>query len=486
MKHWAGVVALVASACGAGGAPLPAAPPRKSLVELQAWLRPPTLQSEAHVELSWNTQRVQLENGVGVTVVARPNTALTAVQLWVPSAGDRSEGAVAVMGDLLRAGTQATADSVLINPKLGNVPVAVWTGPTGSAFSWQVLARASRPAVELLAAFVLRPAFQEQEVPIRLKQVLAAIQRHSLSTDQVTLAASGAIPGFEAPRSKEDAQGALGMNRGMLREVHRCRMYPTGAELVIVGPVVAEHVVAWARAAFGSWQPKPSGADPGCDRWRHPFADSKAGQLERPLIQVIEAGYIEPKLALVVPGPAPESEEYLPFTLLMNVIQNREAGSVQKLRHMGATYGIRGSVNDRFRDGSLLELAGQIEAANVQKVLRSVVEDIRGLSNSLTEQELDLAKRYRRTEFVDAFASNAAVAEATLWQLSHGQPATRVQSWPDELMAVDLGKCQQVAARWLSSAQPSIAVAGRSVRIDAHLGLDARLVNLHWTTAAPD
>lgn len=470
------------AACAPARHPLPPAPPKRSASELSAWEAPPPAAPDAAVALDWDVQQLTLDNGLSVNVIARPESEVTAIQLWVPSAADMSMGPVSVMGEALRAGTRRTPDTVLVNPRLGLVPIQVWTDAAGTTFHWQVLPQASKVALELLGAFVQRPVFEPVEVRIRLQEQLAHIQRSSGTLNHVASLARTALPGLAAPSPEEDARALLELDPERMRELHRCAVQPSGAHLVVVGPVTPVRVFEWARAELGEWRAAPSAEAAQCPAARPTLAADGSTRLERLELQIIYGGVSDPWVVMALPGPKPESEDSLPFALLAEIIEDRDAGSAQELRHTGATYGIHTQVNRHYPHLTLLELSGQIEPGTAQSAIRQLVHDIRSLSQTLTERELEEVKRRWRNSFINSFSRNDAVAEAALWTLRSGHPPQSLKTFPDELMRISLDRCREVAARWLDGAQPSIAVAGVPVKLVRGLGLGARVREAYWTT----
>jgi predicted Zn-dependent peptidase len=147
----------------------------------------------------------------------------------------------------------------------------------------------------------------------------------------------------------------------------------------------------------------------------------------------------------------------------------------------GATYGIHARVDDGNPGGVLLELEGQVAPDEAQAALRRLVEDIRALSATLDERELEEVKRGWRTAFVNSLANDAALARVALWQLRRGRPLHTLKAWPEELSQVSLVRCRHVATRWLNAAQPSIAVTGLPVQLVRGLGLAADVREYYWT-----
>jgi predicted Zn-dependent peptidase len=113
--------------------------------------------------------------------------------------------------------------------------------------------------------------------------------------------------------------------------------------------------------------------------------------------------------------------------------------------------------------------------------LRRLIEDIRGVSETLTQVELDQVKRSWRNGFVSSLASNEAVASSAIGQARRGRSPEAVKGWPSELTQITLERCRDVARRWLADAQPSVAVAGLPVKLVKGLGLGGRVRELYWT-----
>jgi len=419
----------------------------------------------------------QLERALWIT---RGDSKTTSLRLWVPSAGDRSEGRVAVMNDALRAGTRVDAKTVLVNPKLAYQSIAIDTQATGTLLSWQVLGRASEPALRLLGNFAYHPVFEPPATRERLQAAMTTIQAGSGNLNHLANIARSALPGLEKiPTPEQDARALLKLTPAALAKVHRCVMSPAGAEIVVAGSLGFDQVEPWARAAFGS-VPVPA-ADPSCSDLSIAPLDPTSVQADQIQLAIVYGGAFDPLVTMSLPGPAPTSPDYVAFALLTQVLEARDVGSAQELRHMGATYGIHFSLNESFPGVSLLEVQGQIEEANVQAAVRQVIEDIRGVAETLTPEQLDEVKRRWRNDYISRLSSNASIAGAALSQIRRGRGPEALATWPNELMQISIEQCRATAQKWLSGAQPSIAVAGLPGKLTRGLNLDARVRSLQWT-----
>lgn len=485
-RRLAAITCVLAAGC-AGRArelQLPAAPPVLGPEELAPWSKPPAPAADVARRLPLAVERIALDNGLHLTVVARPDTSSTVVALRVPSMRDAGSGVVAVMADALRAGTRPGGGEMLINPKLGG-PIQIRTSNSGTTFSWEVLPRASATAVKLLAAFVLRPAFNPPDVTVRLHQDLARIQRYSGSLDRMKDIVHSAFPGVARPAPEADAEGLLKVTPAALRTVHACTLRPEGAELVVVGPLAVEQVKAWAREAFGDWRAARPSADPVCaERLRPPAPPGvEPAPLSRAELQIVY-GNFDPWVIVSVPGPAPESEDYLPFLLLTDTLAARSTGASHALRDVGETYQIVGTAVDDYAQVSLFDLSGQVDPEASQEALRTLVADIRSIGDNLTPSELSVVARRWRNVMFDSFDSNATVVRWIFRHLRRGRPVGTLADVPQEIEHLDVTRCREVAHRWLSRAQPSIGLTGMPGRVVQGLGIDVHVTRYYWSDVA--
>jgi hypothetical protein len=256
-------------------------------------------------------------------------------------------------------------------------------------------------------------------------------------------------------------------------------MLPSGAELVVVSALPFERVEPWARSAFaGITTPN---RDPSCGVFDIASIDPASVKADRIELGIVWGGDFEPIVMMSLPGPGPRSPDLLPFALLSEVLQARDAGSAQELRHMGATYGIRFTLNDSYPGLTVLDVQGQIEEDNVQPAVRQVIEDMRGLADTLTPEQLDEVKRRWRNGYIGGLASNSSVARVALSSIRRGLPPESITSLPNEVMQVSIEQCRATARQWLSDAQPSIAVAGMPGKLVRGLNLSAHTRAMRWT-----
>jgi predicted Zn-dependent peptidase len=461
----------------ASGTTLPAAPPPQSAAQLERWRTPPALAAEPELRLEGEVQRFALGNGLHVTVVSRSESPSAVVRLWVPSAAEKHAGPLVFVAEALRAGTELEAGQMVVDPRLGESDIDIDTDRKGTEFEWQVLPRATERAVALLGRFVLHPTFEPEELQIRRQRELASIERYARSFTRVRDVARGALPLLDEPLPEQELRRVFELSPEQVLHLYRCSTRPEGAELVIVGRVSSEAALGWARRAFGAWQAGARAGETGCAR---PAPPPARPALKQPLVQLLAGALGEPYMSLALPGPARESEDFAAFVLLSEVLKQRDQAATTALRHGRTAYGIDIDVSSAFDGFSLLELRGQLEASAATQALRALVLDIRGLEQHTIEADLETAKRVAIAGYVDALRSDSGLAASVASELQRGRPPEDVYAWPRTLRAVDLEQCRRVARRWLSDAQPSIAVSNPPSKLTEGLGFPVTVLHRRW------
>jgi predicted Zn-dependent peptidase len=473
---------LLQTACAPRRPPLPPPPAPTPLAELERWKTPPPLAADRQaLDLKLPTTHFSLDNGLGVTVVARAETATTSVALWVPAAADWTDGPVSVMAEALHSGTHFGGD-VMLNPRLDYQQINVATNPAGTTFRWNVMPDATEKALSLLAAFVTKPAFDPQATRVKLRAAIDAIKRFSVSAGLLDRVSTGTLIGQELPTPEEDALALIRLKLEDLAAVHACTMLPRGAELVVVGPLQSADVTRWARAAFADW--KATAPASGCERWSagRPGFDVETKRLDRTQLVIAYLPLPEPIVSILLPGPSVRSEDFVPYLVLARAIFWRALTQDDALRHAGATYTITTQIDDGYSNFSLLRMGGQLEPKLAREALRRLVEDNWSLADQLTEADLDTAKRMLRTELLGDLAYNARFADRVIWLLRQGRNPGELAAWLDAISELDLARGRAVASRWLRDVKPSIVMQSPGIKITAGLGLDVQLRELNFTS----
>lgn len=476
------LLAACASQAASSQPPLPPAPPAQTPAQLERWRAPPPLEPEPEPALEGRAQRVSIGNQLSVTVVPRPDSRTTALRLWVPSMADVRDGPLVLVAEALRAGTQIAPEQLVVNPRLGESSISVYTDRVGTELGWQVLPRATRQAIELLAHFVLHPVFEPEELRVRLRRELGNIESRARSYQRIGDHARGGLPLLETPSPVEGVRRLLELTPEQVRHLYRCHMRPERAELVIVGPVDVDAALGWARKAFGTWQAGARDGETGCKPMLPP-TPAGAPQLKQALVQQLSGAVAEPHVWLALPGPARESEDFRPFALLAQVLKNRDAGSMQ---HADATAAVGIDLDGQLQGFSVLELSGQLDARDPTRALRELVQSVRELERELTEAELEATLRSESARYVDAMRSEVAMANEVIAQLQAGRSPDVVFEWPRELRGWSLPRLRQVAGRWLTGAQPSIVVSNPPQNLARGLGFPVTVRNLRWTWTSRD
>lgn len=466
---------LLAACGGAQQIPLPAPYNLESKTDAD-WKKPPASMESELTLPPLPVVSFELESGLRVGVVERPDSKVTSIRLWVPEAGGDSLGPVSVMVDALQAGSRLTDDSVVVNPRLSRRGISAWTSPHGSNFSWTVLARASKPAIRLLSAFATRPAFLEDETHERIRESLNRLQRYSVSHKYREDLARDSMPGIKYEKTDALAKMMLGLSPRKMAKIHGCRMKPQGAVLVVSGAVQASEVETWVNKYFGAWK---GINDDACSAYSKPVALAEQA-LERPEVFFVPTWSPEPYLTFMYPGPAVADPDFVAFSLVAHAMALKSKdGIASSLRHSGSTYGINAKINANFVGQSMLEISGAVRPSGASQSLRKIVESLKEFSSTVKDEDIALAKRQVRTSTVSFAGSTSGITRTLLFQMRRGDAPQDAGNSLRQILATTPEQCRAVARKWTDGVNPVIlALAPPDLNISHGIKIGAKLHTL--------
>jgi predicted Zn-dependent peptidase len=416
-----------------------------------------------------------LETGLSVSIVHLPAAETTAIRLWVPRAGGHPFGPVAAAVSALRAGTKHKGD-VLINPKLSGVGIGIRTEPHGSTLSWTALARASKTAVGLLGSFASQPVFEPRESLDRVRLTIKSVERYSQSPTYGDDIGRAALPTIELKQPDELAKTLVSLSPERLLSIYQCTFSPEGAELVIVGPRKAAEVERWVREAFSGWTRADAGSD--CENWGyHPVKAAKP--LERPRLYVVHRGFEQPDVLAIVPAPPLGHEDHYPFWLSAVAMSYRQQDAASQLRHSGATYGIHPRLNNTYPDQSLFELSGALRGDRATEGVRDLLEDLKTFSTSVSDEEIDRAKRSSLTNYLASASNEGGIADVVAHARRQRVGARDVSDLERQIQSLTPDQCRAAAARWTKDVHPVVMAGGQRTAAFKRLKLGAQIVD-YW------
>ncbi len=237
-----------------------------------AWLTPPAALSarpdaEPIAPLDFHVPKiatVTLDNGLIVYAVEDPTAQLVSLSLLMPGGAiyDPSDavGLAGLAAALVRAGGAGDRSADALDDALDFIGANVESGAGAETIrvDASALARDFSTLTKLFADVVLRPRFEEARLTQAKDEAAESIRRRN--DDPGTIAArlfSKAVYGEKSPWAREPSERSIAaLSRAQIVDWHRRVFFPSGARLVIAGPLPSAELVLAAQNIFGAWKGK--------------------------------------------------------------------------------------------------------------------------------------------------------------------------------------------------------------------------------------
>src|SRR5262249_23859527 len=354
----------------------------------------------------------QLPNGLTLVVQDHRAADIVAVYLWVAT-GVRYEspttlGHAHFQEHMLFKGTDTFGPGYIDRTVEG-------TGGRSNAFTtfdyttFQVLvpSEATAKAIQLLDDMAFRSAFDPKEVDAE-RQVI--FEESRIETDNPRTAIVRQLHGLvfgDHPYGRPVLGTPATMNAANqqnLKEFNRRYYTPENMVLSVVGPVDANAVRAMVDRTFGA-RPRTNYTPPPVPPLA-PIKEVVRRTVERPEQQAhLVLGWQAPSLA--------ESDS-LALDLVATILAGSESSRMARTLRGGQRIGTRGAINNStLKLTGIIYVQAQLEAGDVEKVERRIIEEITRLQQEgPTEEERELAVTKAESEHALAYETSDGVASA--------------------------------------------------------------------------
>lgn len=343
----------------------------------------------------------QLDNGLKVWVIERPEQPIAALQLVLPRAGTYVEplgksGLANFTAAMLRHGTKnRTSEEIsqAIDAAGGNL--SVWADDDGTTVLAQVMSKDLALAVDLVSDIVTGPTFPAQEVETLREQFLGSLYRQrdnasAFANDRAIAYHYGPDHPLGRPASIASVQSIQAADmKAFAGEYYS----PQGAILVATGDIVPAEFESLVEAAFDQWSASQD----------IEVAETKAIGLPEPknhprLLFIEKPGQTQVQIRMVQKGPARGTPEWISVDLYNYILGGGSFSSrlMQVIRsEMGETYGIGSGYRSREYDGMFMlsTFTGNEKLYRTMNVIKSELEKF--ALAGVTNEELRYAKANR-------------------------------------------------------------------------------------------
>lgn len=434
-----------------------------------------------------------LPNGLRVIVVENHKLPIVGVQMRfdIPpmAQGDRA-GYIELMGELLASGAGKSSKAE-IDERVDKLGAQLATGPEGAYAS---VLRKHLPALLPLFADVVRtPSFPDDEFQKARKRALSEVKQRKDDPSAIAdVVGRAAIFGRNHPYGEVTTERSLtAMTRDQLAAYHAKFFRPEKGYLAFIGDVTEKEVRKLAKEHFGDWKPaqrytvvQEDGTQTidGLGEVRFLEAPVTPGGLRRVVI-VDRPGAAQSVIRVGFPlNLAPKDTRAMPAQVMNTILGGGvfNARLMQNLREdKGWTYGCYATL-DADRHNGHFQAGASVRTAVTDSAITEIMKELERMRTTpVTEEELELAKRYMAGSFARSLEDPRTVARFALNTHLNDLAGDHYATYLRRLEAVTAEDVRGAAEAFLHPDNAVILVVGDKRQ------LQQRLAALSWDRAHP-
>jgi zinc protease len=423
--------------------------------------------------ISPSCQRRTLSSGLVVRIVERHELPLVTFHLVVKTGETFTppgkEGLASITATLLDEGTRSRS-GLQIAGELPEIGASLSTIASLEAMDivMTTLMRCLERSLDLFADVILNPSFPDNEVRRLKLHRLAELEARSKNPEQI---ADDVFELLLYPRDHPYGRPYLGtrnsvqsITRDDVVDFYRKNLLPGNAELVVVGDVRPDEIVAALQARFEAWQP---GAIPSPPPLPRPVPSP-----DQPLYLIDRPGSAQSIVTIGRVGSTRKSDHYEALDRLSTVLGGASSGRINwNLRDAkGYTYGFSSMFPPRRGPAPFL-LTGPVQTSATKDALAELIKEMTNLTGpkTITEGEITAMETSTIPWAFSRFETTGGVADRIAYLVAAGLD--------DDYYATHLGKTDlvtkaevdRVAREYLKPELMTILVVGDRARIEGPL-----------------
>ena len=419
----------------------------------------------------------ELSNGLKVTVVEKRSLPIVSFAL-VFEAGAVTDppgkpGLSFFTSQLLPEGTSTRSSQDIANAfEFIGARLSSETRKEISLLSTETLGKHWTTALELMADVARNATFPEREVERVRREHLTDIRR---GKDDPAFLAERIIPRLAFGRESRYGHPSMGTEESVeafsvadLQSYFGHYYRPSLANLVVVGDVSIDEVMAEAEKAFGSWDDAKAGSEAadGSSAEQEPGIESTTIYLvDKPgaAQSVIRAGH------LTVPRSDPD---FGPLTLLNFCFGGQFSARLnQNLRQdKGYSYGFNSGIS-WFQEPSLLVAGGSVQTAVTRESVEETLKEFREIHSErpVTEEELEAAKAGMMLGYPAGFERPGQVLSQVINLLVHNLPDDYFRTFKDRITSITLDDVRNAGLERIRPEELHVLVVGDRATVEPGL-----------------
>lgn len=470
--------AWLALGCGAAtppAAPVPAPPPAPSVAPVPEarGVEPPASGVAPSAPFPGILHR-ELDNGLGLRVVERHVHPIIELRLVVRSgsaADGEKPGLALVAGELLKAGGAGgmSPQKLVERAEALGASLDVTTDRDSTRISLSVTTGDLDPAIEILSALALRPAFAPVEfTKLRTREVervkSSARGSAAWSASMILYRELYEIPTGVHPYARYDAMpGELAkLTLQDCRAWHKAHFVPANATLVVAGDVSPEAVEASAKKWFGTWK----GEAPPNLSFSQPFPPK-----EREVFLVDRPGSAQSQVYVGMLGSERSNADFPALStanqILGGGVSSRLFLDVREKRSLA--YSTGSSVSDPAHGPGTAVLSAGTQTAKASDAVAALLENLQAIAERPAQPaEVESATRFLIDSFVFRLETVGSVADLTSKLYVLGLQDDYYDEYRKAVRGLELTHVSTVATRYYQKT-PVIVVAGDAATLGPEL-----------------
>ncbi|MBI4499682.1 MAG: insulinase family protein [Gemmatimonadetes bacterium] len=428
--------------------------------------RPPQLGPTPELKLP-PIQRFTLSNGLAVVLLEKHQVPLVQVNVMVQAGAvmdpPAKSGLAAMTAAMLDEGAgKRNALELADAIEFLGATLSAGAGQHTSLIALHTPLSKLDSAIGLLADVTLRPTFAAEELERQRKERLTTFtQWRDRPSSIASVIFSRTLYGTSHPYGAQavgDPSSVAALTVADLRDFHQARFHPGNATLIVVGDVTTAGIRPKLEAAFGQWlgaaTGKPSLPEPKQVATRQVFLVDKPGAAQ----SEIRIGRI---------GVPRLTEDYSPLIVMNTILGGSFTSRLnQNLREThGYTYGAFSAFDFRPAAGPFIASAA-VQTDVTDKALSEFMKEIKGITDSVSAQEVTRAKNYLALQFPSEFQSVSSIATRLGDVVAYGLPDDYFNTYVRRVMQVTRAEVERVAKKYIDPQRIAIIVVGDRSKVE--------------------
>ncbi len=409
----------------------------------------------------------EMQNGMTVIVVENRQVPVVSFQLTLdidPVFEGDAKGYVNMAGSLMREGTTNRTKQE-IDEAIDFIGGSLSTFSTGMFAS--SLTRHQETLLDLMSDILLNPSFPEEELERLITQNKSGLATVRNDAGAMANNVSRAVVfGPDHPYGEITTEETLdNITIDLIRQYYQDHFKPNVAYMVIVGDMDAHEARDVMDAYFGGWEPGEvptrTYPTPGLPDGRRVAFANRMGAVQS-VVMVTHP-------VVLTPG----HEDAIKVSVMNSILGGGAFSGrlMQNLREdKGYTYGARSNIGtDRLvsRFTARTEVRNEVTDSTVNEILR---EMDRMIYEPVDPASLELTRNFMTGSFARSLESPRTIANFALNITRYDLPEDYYATYLERLNEVTIEDVQEVAAKYLSTENAIIVVAGNQDEVADKLG----------------